>query len=60
MNDKMRICQTGGKEISKAARVCPHCGERYNQPTPWLLQVTVLLIIMIVVVAFLVNHMNSR
>lgn len=43
--NKIINCKTCGKEISKKARSCPHCGERNNNPLNTVLNIGLVILI---------------
>lgn len=47
-NNKMTTCRTCGKEMAKAAKVCPNCGAKNKKPfftKPWFIAIVVIFII---------------
>ena len=47
-NNKMTTCKTCGKEMAKAAKVCPNCGAKNKKPfftKPWFIAIVVIFII---------------
>ena len=47
-NNKMTTCRTCGKEMAKAAKVCPNCGAKNKKPfftKPWFIAIVVVFII---------------
>ena len=47
-NNKMTTCKTCGKEMAKAAKVCPNCGAKNKKPfftKPWFIAIVVVFII---------------